>query len=90
MRKADQFSKDCQADVYVLIFRDGKFFTYSSLEDEQWPPQLSKVVCTQNFAVRCQISDRIQYRTLPKKYSPNDFSTKSACSTDTLHGRNEC
>ena len=46
MRKADQFSKDCQADVYVLIFRDGKFFTYSSLEDEQWPPQLSKVVST--------------------------------------------
>lgn len=34
----------CGADVYVVIRRYGKFYTYKNLESSEWPPSGEKIV----------------------------------------------
>jgi len=44
MKKADQLAQLCHADVAVIIRRRGKYFTYRSIDHEQWLPNLSEIV----------------------------------------------
>jgi hypothetical protein len=42
-KKADELKRLCDAEVYLVIRRGGKFYTYSSLETS-WPPSLETIV----------------------------------------------
>ena len=44
LRKANELAQKCNADVYTIIFRKGKYFTYSSTERKGWPPDDKMIV----------------------------------------------
>lgn len=88
MRKADQFSKDFDAEVYVLIYRDRKFYTYSSTEDEQWPPSLTQIVSACLTLTRCQLVNQNSTEPFPKDTPQINFHRVAPslvdCSMDQL------
>ena len=43
-RKADEFHKLCDAEVYVLILKNSRFYVYSSAERPNWPPPTADIV----------------------------------------------
>jgi len=45
LKKADELKRLCGAEVYLVIRRGGKFYTYSSLENS-WPPSPETIVGT--------------------------------------------
>jgi len=44
IKKADQLARLCNADVAVIIRRNGRYYTYRSIDHEQWPPARSEIV----------------------------------------------
>ncbi len=44
IKKADQLARLCQADVALIIRRNGRYYTYRSIDHDQWPPSLSEIV----------------------------------------------
>lgn len=44
MKKADQLARLCQADVALIVRRNGRFYTYRSMDHQQWPPAMSEIV----------------------------------------------
>ena len=38
MKKADQLARLCHADVAVITRRNGRYYTYRSIDHDQWPP----------------------------------------------------
>lgn len=45
LRKADEFHKLCGAEVYLVLYKRGKFYAYSSnRENALWPPALKEIV----------------------------------------------
>jgi hypothetical protein len=44
LKSASAISTDCQADVYVVIFRQGKYFTFKSTSRPSWPPSQEEIV----------------------------------------------
>ena len=45
MNKADQLSRLCQADIYLVVSRDNQHFTYSSTDKSGWPPSSDELAC---------------------------------------------
>lgn len=37
-KKVDDLHRDCQADVFLMVRREGKVYAYISKEDADWPP----------------------------------------------------
>ena len=79
MKKAEQFRKDYDAEVYVVVFKNSRFYTYSSTDNEQWPPTRSHIVCCPSHSPFLLRTDSLQLRTypLPQLYTPQTF-TKAA------------
>ena len=44
IKKADQLARLCNADVALIIRRNGRYYTYRSIDHEQWPPTRSEIV----------------------------------------------
>ena len=44
IRKAHQLAARYKAQVYLVVQFNGKFHTYNSVNDEQWPPSIDKIV----------------------------------------------
>lgn len=44
MKKADELAYMCQADVYLVMYRGDKFYSYSSTDREEWPPSEEEMV----------------------------------------------
>ncbi|KAL8641808.1 MAG: hypothetical protein Q9228_001426 [Teloschistes exilis] len=38
LKKADELAYMCQTDVYLILYRGNKFYTYSSTDRDDWPP----------------------------------------------------
>ena len=43
-RKCDELRIHCQADVYILVCRNGKYFVYKSTDHPSWPPSPEQIV----------------------------------------------
>ncbi|KAH6646827.1 hypothetical protein BKA67DRAFT_417346 [Truncatella angustata] len=37
-KKADELRSECDAEVYIVIHKHGRFFTYTSTDNPAWPP----------------------------------------------------
>ena len=44
IEKADQLRSLCQADVYILIRYQGKYYAYKSTNEASWPPSSETIV----------------------------------------------
>jgi len=44
IKKADQLARLCHADVALIIRRNGRYYTYRSIDHEQGPPTRSEIV----------------------------------------------
>ncbi|KAI0836096.1 hypothetical protein F5Y06DRAFT_305444 [Hypoxylon sp. FL0890] len=62
MKKADQFKQQCDAEVYLVIFNSGRFYTYSSTDNELWPPPMPQILRTYP---------------IPQQYTPSHFSRRT-------------
>ena len=44
LKKGDELQLLCEADVYILLYRKGRYYTYKSTDQPSWPPPLEKMV----------------------------------------------
>ncbi|KAL8696245.1 MAG: hypothetical protein Q9201_007754 [Fulgogasparrea decipioides] len=44
LKKADELAYMCQTDVYLILYRGDKFYTYSSTDRDDWPPSEEEMV----------------------------------------------
>ena len=44
VKKAYELGKLCEVDVAVIICRNGRYFTYRSLDQQSWPPSMESIV----------------------------------------------
>ena len=44
IKKTDQLTRLCYADVAFIIRRNGRYYIYRSTDYEQWPPTISEIV----------------------------------------------
>ncbi|KAI0550152.1 hypothetical protein F4679DRAFT_583887 [Xylaria curta] len=83
LRKADQFKQECGGEVYLLLFTNGRFYSYSSTTNELWPPLPSRIARSyplpQHFTpvdFRCETP-----RSSPEKSTPESVPLKDATTT---------
>lgn len=43
-KSATSISSTCDADIYVLVLRHGKYFTFKTTDRSSWPPCLEEIV----------------------------------------------
>ena len=44
MKKADQLARLYYTDVAVIIRRNRRYYTYQSIDHDQWPPTIAEIV----------------------------------------------
>jgi hypothetical protein len=44
LQKANRLKRDYDADCYILIRRNGRFYTYTSIDQPLWPPNPQDLV----------------------------------------------
>ena len=44
LKKGFQLGKLCDADIAIIIHKNGHFYTYRSKDEESWPPSISQIV----------------------------------------------
>ncbi len=45
VKKSDQLARLCHADLALVIRKNGRYYTYLSTDDDQWPPTITEIVC---------------------------------------------
>lgn len=43
-KKADELRNECGAEIYIVIFKHGRYFTYTSTQNPMWPPSKDEIV----------------------------------------------
>ena len=46
LKKGDELRLLCEADVYILLHRKGRYYTYNSTNQPSWPPSSDEIVNT--------------------------------------------
>jgi hypothetical protein len=46
VKKGDELRLLCEADVFILLHRKGRYYTYKSTDQPSWPPTLEKIIRT--------------------------------------------
>ncbi len=44
VKKADQLARLCHADIALIICKNQRYYTYRSIDHEQWPPTKMEIV----------------------------------------------
>lgn len=75
VKKADQLARLCGIDLALIIRKNGRYYTYRSLDNDQWPPTLSEIVSRQSPSVILVLT-KAQNTTypLPVNLLPKDMS----------------
>jgi hypothetical protein len=77
LKKGDELRLLCGADVYILLHRKGRYFTYKSTDQPSWPPPLEKIVRTLGtcFYITYRMLKHMQDQSypLPVKKTPAEF-----------------
>ncbi|KAI9799072.1 MAG: hypothetical protein M1833_004266 [Piccolia ochrophora] len=71
--KACQISQLCDADVYVLVRKNDRFYEFSSKDDLSWPPPKEKIENHYPLTVRHtpgSLKDEHSHRNIPNKDAP--------------------
>jgi hypothetical protein len=74
LKKAHDFHKLCSAEVFLVIYKNSKFYVYSSNDkNTMWPPPLSDIVSIDfppSSSTSSDISQQLTYP-LPELYRPS-------------------
>ena len=77
LKKGDELRLLCGADVYILLYRKGRYYTYKSTDQPFWPPLLEKIVRTLEncFYIMYRMLKHMQDQSypLPIKITPTEF-----------------
>src|SRR5437762_9682502 len=77
LKKGDELRLLCGADVFILLRRKGRYYTYKSTDQPSWPPTLEQIVRTVGtcFYIIYQIPKHMQDQSypLPVKKTPIEF-----------------
>ena len=49
IKKSNELAQKCAADVYVVLLRQGKYYTYSSTDRLGWPPNETDIVSSRDL-----------------------------------------
>lgn len=44
LKKGNELKELCEAEVYIVVYRHGKYHVYSSSEQPSWPPSPNSLV----------------------------------------------
>lgn len=86
LKKAHELGHLCQAEVYVAIYRNGRWYTYSSSREPQWPPP-DYVIVRLNVSILENVYAYAQQqgrqfpppeRKYPVDFNPNDEAASKA------------
>lgn len=66
VKKAHELGKLCDVDIAVIICRNGRYFTYRSMDRQSWPPSMEQI--------------EISYP-LPENLLPRDIETSEVKGT---------
>ena len=77
VKKAHELGKLCEVDVAIIICRNGRYFTYRSMERRSWPPFMEQIVSRFFSAsiVKAYFEQEISYP-LPENLLPRDLEEK--------------
>ena len=50
-KNAHALSKKCKAEVYIIVLRKGRWFTFTSAEKLGWPPTPESMVKSQHYFI---------------------------------------
>jgi len=73
LEKADQLRSLCQADVYVLLRYQGKYYAYKSTDEASWPPSSEGIVRHLEWFQVTLIADRLLGKELSVANHPYTF-----------------
>ena len=79
LKKAYELGKYCDADVAVIIHKNGRYFTYRSTDQGSWPPSMEKIVSQITTRTTCNMMLKSQKKNtypLPKNLLPQDMETQ--------------
>ena len=62
IRKAHELAAGYGAQVYVVVQFNGKFQTYNSVEGEQWPPSVDRIVSVEGPSVHVDSNTLVRAR----------------------------
>lgn len=78
-KKAYEVGKLYQTDVYLVLYRNHRFYTYSSRDEASWPSSEKQIVGylhnSRGFLWQCQDESF----PLPDRKKPRDFMDKTQC-----------
>ncbi|KAA6412681.1 MAG: hypothetical protein FRX48_03673 [Lasallia pustulata] len=43
VKKADRLARLCQADLALIIRKNGRYYTYRSTDHQRWPPTITEI-----------------------------------------------
>jgi hypothetical protein len=44
VKKAYELGELCDIDIAVIIRKNGRYYTYRSVDDDSWPPSMCQIV----------------------------------------------
>ena len=73
-RKANELAQLAEAQIYVVILRNNRYYTYKSTEQPNWPPSESDIVGVPKFAtLNLSKWSQARYYPLSLRKGPADF-----------------
>ena len=55
MKKANDLASLCHTDLYLVIYKGERYYTYSSTNREAWPPSEKDMVGTRSNCSRIEL-----------------------------------
>ena len=76
LKKANELSQMCDAQIYIIMFCNSKYYTYKST-NQNWPPPEGEIIYFSSIShgPRWQTSQQRQYP-VPEHKEPRDFLPK--------------
>ena len=62
--KADELAQLCHADLALIIRKNGRYYTYCSIDHNQWPPPMTEIVCASRVEIARTLTEFRKNRTL--------------------------
>jgi len=45
LKRSHELARLCEAEVAIIIYKNGKYYTYRSTDKDSWPPSVADIVC---------------------------------------------
>ena len=72
-KKAHELSVKTSTELYIVLHRGGRYFTYTSTDRQGWPPNENEVVRTVPWRISSFTEHQVLGKELPTHGSPNSL-----------------